>query len=62
MISTTTIVALAGIGVGVFISESVLNKIGKIEEAKYINLVGISALGTSALAQVIKLFQALANL
>jgi hypothetical protein len=61
-ITVGTLVAMAGIGVGASILEKVLTATGKITEASYVSIVGLSGIAIPAVYSIIKLIQAVAKL
>jgi len=62
MINVGTLVAMASIGVGASILEKVLSATGKVTEASYVGIVGLSGIGIPAVYSIIKLIQAVAKL
>ena len=62
MISVGTLVAMASVGVGASILEKILNVTGKVTEASYVSIVGLSSIGVPAVISIIKLIQAVAKL
>ena len=62
MISVGTLVAMASIGVGASILEKVLSATGKVTEASYVSIVGLSSLACPAVYSLIKIIQTVAKL
>jgi len=62
IISVSTLVAMASIGIGASILERILTATGKVTEASYVNIVGLSSIGVPAVYSVIKLIQTVAKL
>lgn len=62
MISVGTLVTMASIGVCASVLEKVLNATGKVTEASYVGIVGLSSIGVPAVISVIKLIQTVAKL
>jgi Na+-driven multidrug efflux pump len=61
-ITVGTLVAMASIGVGASILEKVLNATGKVTEATYVSIAGLSGIGIPAVYAVVKLIQTVAKL
>jgi Na+-driven multidrug efflux pump len=61
-VTVGTLVAMASIGVGASILEKVLNATGKVTEATYVGIVGLSGIGVPAVYAMVRLIQAVAKL
>jgi|GEM_PF-1744194 len=60
--SVTVIITMGSISVGCAITEKVLSKLGKSDEAQMVNITGLSMLGVTAIACVIKIFSEMKKL
>jgi Na+-driven multidrug efflux pump len=61
-VTVGTLVAMASIGVGASILEKVLSATGKVTEATYVSIVGMSGIAIPAVYAMVKLIQAVATL
>ena len=57
-----TIITMASIGVASAVGEKLLNNMGKTDMASLLNITGLSSLGVTAIAIVIKLLKTIATL
>jgi len=62
MISVGTLVAMASIGVGASVLEKVLSATGKVTEASYVSIVGLSSIAVPAVYSILKIIQTVAKL
>jgi hypothetical protein len=56
--NTTLIVTMAAIGISSAVAEKLLNAFGKVDMAQFVNIAGLSGIGVTAIAIVIKLLKA----
>jgi hypothetical protein len=61
-VTVGTLVAMASIGVGASILEKVLSATGKVTEATYVGIVGLSGIGIPAVYAIVSLIKAVASL